>query len=168
MPATSKDELMTVTLDEYRRLRTLIDDLVGVITTNTDVDDLSIKDIIGHRAHWVSLFLGWFHDGRLGRDVYFPAQGYKWNELKRYNADLREKQAGLGWSEACAMLESNHEKLVRLISSMSETNLYDGPMKGAKNNWTVGRWAEAAGASHYRSARKYIARRLRNSADLNT
>jgi len=29
-------------------------------------------------------------------------------------------------------------------------------MQGANNDWTTGRWAEAAGPSHYRSAAKFI------------
>jgi hypothetical protein len=29
-------------------------------------------------------------------------------------------------------------------------------MKGGGNKWTTGRWAEASGASHYRSAAKYV------------
>jgi len=48
-----------------------------------------VKDVISHRAHWIDLFLGWYKGGMAGKTVYFPAKEYKWNDLKRYNAQLR-------------------------------------------------------------------------------
>jgi hypothetical protein len=119
-------------------------------------DDTSIKDVIAHRAHWIDLFLGWYRDGQAGRPVYFPAKGYKWNDLKAYNAQLRADQIGLGWDDAKALLAANHAKLITFIEATSDAALYGGPMKGANNSWTAGRWAEAAGPSHYRSAAKWL------------
>ena len=125
---------------------------------------MSIKDIVGHRAHWIDLFLGWYADGQAGREVQFPAEGYKWNDLKRYNADLRVRQAGLSWSEARVMLADRHRALTSFIEGESDEKLYGGPMKGGNNKWPAGRWAEAAGPSHYRSAAKYVRARLREFA----
>lgn len=85
-----------------------------------------------------------------------PAKGYKRNQLKENNAKLREDQAGLSWGEVRVMLDDSHARLVRFITGMSDTDLYGGPMKGGGNKWTTGRWAEALGASHYRSAAKYV------------
>jgi len=53
-------------------------------------------------------------------------------------------------------LQSNHKKLVKFMTTHSNKELYGGPMKGANNHWTPGRWAEAAGPSHYRSAIKFV------------
>ena len=55
--------------------------------------------MIAHRAHWIALFLGWFADGLGRKTVYFPAKGYKWNDLRRYTADLRARQADLDWPQ---------------------------------------------------------------------
>ena len=96
--------------------------------------------------------------------MFFPAKGYKWNELKRYNAELRKKQSAVGWREAVELLKQRHEKLVDFILTHSDDDLYRDPMKGANNNWTTGRWLEAAGPSHYRSAAKYVRARLRSVA----
>ena len=156
MAATSKSDLIAVTEKELGKLA----DLIAACDVNTALqkrdDETSIKDIIGHRAHWIDLFLGWYADGLAGKDVQFPAPGYKWNELKRYNADLRQQQADLGWYDATALLDAKHQDLLILINRLSDGDLYGAPMKGARNDWTVGRWAEAAGASHYRSAAKYL------------
>ncbi len=161
MPATSKSELLVVGDKEYAKLMTLVASLDPATALVKDDDGTSIKDVIAHRAHWIDLYLGWYADGQAGKDVAFPAPGYKWSELKRYNADLRARQAGLGWAEAVALLGDRSAVLRGFLEGLSDGELYGGPMKGAKNNWTPGRWAEAAGPSHFRSAAKYIRARLR-------
>lgn len=156
MAAATRDELLATSLKEYRKLEALIADLSGEQAAMKDDDDTSIKDVIGHRAHWIDLFLGWYEDGQAGRQVSFPAPGYKWNQLKAYNAALRGAQMGLSWDEARELLSANHARLVGFITGHDDADLYGGPMQGANNDWTPGRWAEAAGPSHYRSAAKYI------------
>lgn len=42
----------------------------------------------------------------------------------------------------------------------SDEESYAPPMVPEKNHWATGRWAEASGTSHYRSAGKYIRARL--------
>lgn len=161
MSAQSKDELLLVSRKEFEKLEKLIGTISPASALTKDDDEMSIKDVVAHRAHWIELFLGWYADGLAGKPVYFPAEGYKWNELKRYNADLRAQQADLGWDEAVGRLQKKYEKLMSLLESCSNDELYGGPMKGAKNDWTPGRWAEAAGPSHFRSASKYIRSRLK-------
>jgi len=92
----------------------------------------------------------------------FPAEGYNWDDPKRYNADLCAQQAAMDWDEARAYFQSAYAKLMAFLEAQSDDVLYGGPMQGAKNAWTPGRWAEAVGASHFRSASKYIRARLRH------
>ncbi|MCT8159963.1 ClbS/DfsB family four-helix bundle protein [Pseudoruegeria sp. SHC-113] len=164
MAAQSKPELLQITETEFTKLAKLLDGVSHAEALRKDAEDTSIKDVVAHRAHWIDLFLGWYAQGQAGAKVHFPAEGYKWNDLKRYNADLRARQAGLGWPEARALLAANHSKLIAFLTQSSEAQLYGGPMKGGNNAWTAGRWAEAAGPSHYRSAAKYIRARQRAMA----
>jgi|GEM_PF-177061 len=161
MAVTSKRGLLEITAKEYGKLQQVLEDMPAILRLEKDGDGISPKDIIGHRAHWIDLFLGWYRDGQAGKEVFFPAKGYKWNDLKRYNSDLRQRQSGLSWRSACSLLETNHAELVALIERLSDDELYGGPMKGAQNAWTTGRWAEAAGPSHYRSAAKYLRQRTK-------
>lgn len=161
MPAaTTKADLIAVTRKEYAKLRALMDRVRDDIALEKD-EDTSIKDVIAHRAHWSGLFLGWYERGLTGKPVAIPAEGYKWNELKRYNAELRAQQVGVSWQQACVMLDAAHEALLSFKEGHSEAQLYGGPMQGGGNAWTTGRWAEAAGPSHYRSAAKYLRQRLK-------
>ena len=157
MPAaTTKADLLAVTCKDYAKLDTLMAKIGEGQAMRKRADDTSIKDVVAHRAHWITLFLGWYADGLAGKPVHFPAKGYKWNDLKAYNAQLRADQAALGWEEAKAVLAANHSKLLAFIEGRDDVALYGGPMKGANNRWTPGRWAEAAGPSHYRSAAKWL------------
>lgn len=161
MPAaTNRGDLIAVTEKEYARLRDLISGISPEAAMAKDGVGTSIKDVIGHRAHWIDLFLGWVADGRAGRPVHMPAKGYKWSQIGDYNARLRTDQARIGWEAARQMLADGHTRLMAFIETEDDASLYGGPMPG-QDNWTTGRYAEAAGASHYRSAGKYIRARLR-------
>ncbi len=160
--ASTKTGLLAVSQKEFDKLAELLDRVRREMALAKDRDDTSVKDVVGHRAHWIRLFLGWYADGLAGREVFFPAPGYRWNELKRYNADLRQRQADLGWTEARFSLREAYRELTDLIVALSDADLYGGPMRGAKNSWTPGRWAEAAGPSHFRSASKYVRHRLKH------
>ena len=162
MAANSKSELIKVMQKEFQKLSTLIESIDAGTAMKKRDEDTSIKDVIAHRAHWIDLFLGWYEDGLAGKTVYFPAEGYKWNDLKRYNADLRRQQSDIDWSDAVTMLQESHDKLAAFIQKQTDDELYGGPMKGAYNAWTPGRWAEAAGPSHFRSASKFLKACLRS------
>lgn len=164
MAATDRTALLDITQKEYEKLRKLIAPLNPGFAMIKDSENTSIKDVIVHRAHWIDLFLGWYADGMAGKEVHFPAKRYKWNELKAYNAALRERQKDMEWDEALAALDARQQALMRFVQDHSEAELYGGPMQGAKNDWTPGRWAEAAGPSHFRSAAKYVRGRLKEIA----
>lgn len=162
MPAaTSKAELRAVAETEFGKLRKLIGEIPAEAALRKDDEDTSIRDVIAHRAHWVGLFLGWYADGQAGREVHIPAEGYNWGQLKAYNAALRARDADVGWDEARRRLDEAHGALMDFLGRTSEAALYGGPMAGGGNDWTAGRWAEAAGPSHYRSAARYVRARLR-------
>ncbi|WP_298969723.1 ClbS/DfsB family four-helix bundle protein [uncultured Roseobacter sp.] len=162
MAAANKSELIDILQKEYAKLDGLITPIPAEQAMLKDEAETSIKDVVAHRAHWITLFLGWYADGQAGKTVHFPAEGYKWNELKRYNADLRAAQKDVDWAAAQALLKQEYAALLVFVQTCCNEDLYGGPMQGAKNHWTPGRWVEAAGPSHFRSAAKYIRARLRS------
>ncbi len=157
MPAQNKQDLIAAAEAEYRKLLKALDGVDAEMAVSPHPDDgITIKDTILHRVHWIDLFLGWYRDGVAGKPVHTPAPGYKWNQLKAYNAKVREETRSVPWPEARSRLETAHGDLLELIRSLDDIELY-GPKKyDWTNTWTLGRWAEASGPSHYRSAAKYI------------
>lgn len=158
--ATNKSDLLDVTRREYDILKGLIERVPPDLAVTPDDDGWSVKDVVAHRAHWIGLFLGWVSDADAGRTVHMPAKGYKWTQLKPYNEALRSAQSGLNWAQAIAALDEQHGALLQLLTDHDDTGLYGTPMT-AQSKWTKGRYAEASGASHYRSASKFIRARLR-------
>ncbi|SEW45696.1 hypothetical protein SAMN04488515_3370 [Cognatiyoonia koreensis] len=161
MPATSKAELLEISQKEYTKLSKLIDSVPPDRAT-VKVDGVSIKDVIGHRAYWITLFLGWYHDGVAGRPVHIPAKGYKWNQLNEFNAKLREMQADLNWDDARKLLSDAYADFMSFVDGLDDKALYSEPMVGGNGKWTTGRWAEATGPSHFRSAAKFIRKALKS------
>lgn len=162
MPAAvCKSDLLAVCEAEFAKLSATLDGVDAATAELAGDDDFSIKDTVAHRAHWIDLYLGWVSDGRAGEDVATPAPGYKWNALKVYNAMLREQMSGLTWPEARAALDAAHLRLMEFLKGEDDASLYTPHLMPWMNKWTLGRWAEASGASHYRSANKYIRKIIR-------
>ncbi len=156
MPAaTNQADLLAVTQKDYAKLEKLLADIPADVAERKFDDDTSIKDTITHRAHWSGLFFKWLDQMAAGGPVHIPDQGVKWNQLKPYNAALRERYADMSWDEAKAWLAEAHGKLVAYIDEGTDASLYEQIMEGS-NGWTIGRFAEASGPSHYRSAAKFI------------
>ena len=166
MPATNRSELLAVTDKEYRKLMKTLEtvDRRKAVAAGPE-DGISIKGTVAHRSHWLDLFLGWYRDGVDGKPVQTPAPGYKWNQLKDYNAKVREASRNETWAEVLALFEQRHRTLTALLEDLDETDLYGPRRYDWTNNWTLGRWAEASGASHYRSANTFIRKILRALPD---
>lgn len=166
MPATTKADLLEKAHKDFAKLDALLDSVPAYarLIPDPDADGATLKDIVAHRATWIAMLLEWRADGLAGRPAQVPAPGYKWNDLRQFNADLRAQQADMGWDAARAALCRNHGRLIALIDSLDDAALYGAPMPGGNSPWTTGRWAEANGPSHYRSAATYIRRRLRQIA----
>tara|TARA_Y100000815_G_C13144550_1_gene425632 strand:- start:128 stop:634 length:507 start_codon:yes stop_codon:yes gene_type:complete len=160
--ATNKTELLAVFDGELARLRqTLASVDEQTSTLSSPEDTTTIKGIIAHRTHWMGLFHQWFEDGVAGREVSVPAKGYKWNQLKAYNAPLYLKGNDTPWADLLREFETACKKLRSFIASREDHDLYAQGVYAWTGKWTLGRYAEASGPSHFRSANTCIRKTLR-------
>ncbi|MEM0948969.1 MAG: ClbS/DfsB family four-helix bundle protein [Pseudomonadota bacterium] len=164
MPAAqTKDELVSACADAFARLQTDLAKVPEPLANAPDAEGWSVCAVIAHRAYWIDLFLGWWSDGKAGRPVRMPAPGYSWQDVKALNTRLRSDQAVLTWGDARKLLDDRHKRLMTLLNELDDARLYGGPMTGGNGKWTTGRYAEAAGASHYRSAQRFVRRRMKEA-----
>ena len=163
MPAaTNKPDLIDITLKEYGKLDQLLSPLdEDTATWAHPNDNLSIRDIIAHRGHWLGLYLSWYEDGLSGLDVRTPAPGYKWNQLKSYNAIVYATARHFSWKDIHNAFHHHHDALMTHLAAFDDDRLYTKHLHPWMNDWPLGRWAEANGASHYRSATKYVRKLLK-------
>lgn len=157
--AQTKVDLVGISRAEWSKLVASLDGVTEAVADAVDAEGRSIKDVVAHGAQAIGLVLGWYADGQAGRDG--PPQKYRSRDLQFDPSTLRTWQAELSWPETRALLGSAHERLMGLVDGLDESALYGGPMLGVRNNWSTGRWAEAAGAGHYRTARRYVRKRLK-------
>ena len=166
MPAAvSKDELLAAFDRDLARLMKTLKRVDGSMASLHAADDkTTIKGVIAHRTHWIGLFFVWYEGGVAGETVRTPAPGVKWNQLKAYNAPIYEGANERPWTELLDAFEAACARLRRFIADGDDALLYTGGLYGWMNAWTIGRWAEAAGPSHFRSANAYIRKALRENA----
>ncbi|WP_438992466.1 ClbS/DfsB family four-helix bundle protein [Lentibacter sp.] len=155
--AHTKVDLLTVLQSEWGKLLAQLERVSEGLAESVDAEGGSIKDVVAHGAMAIGLVLGWYADGQAGREG--PPQIHRARDLAFDPSTLRVWQQDLSWLETRALLGAAHEQLVGLVEGLDEAALYGGPMKGVRNSWSTGRWAEAAGAGHYRSTRRYVRRR---------
>ncbi|MBO9447453.1 ClbS/DfsB family four-helix bundle protein [Ruegeria sp. R14_0] len=165
MPAaTNKTDLLAVFDKDLAKLRKTLD---GVDEKNAYLsapdDDTTIKGVIAHRTHWMGMFHGWYEDGVAEREVHVPAKGYKWNQLKEYNAALYALGNETPWEELLSAFEAACDKLRRFVETQDDALLYTSCVFSWTGKWTLGRFAEASGPSHFRSANTYIRKALRSA-----
>lgn len=156
MAAQSKDELRALTQTEFTKLTKLLDAVDESQADFQSSDGVSIKQVIGHRIHWLDLFFGWYEDGKAGKEVQIPAPGYKWNQLKAYNIKVYEAEATKPWADVLDELDTGHAAFLDFIDRLEADVLYTQHIYPWTNDWTLGRWAESSGPSHYRSAAKFV------------
>ena len=166
MPAaTNKADLLTSFDKEYAKLAKTLDGIdEASASLHTDDDKTTIKGILAHRIHWFGLFFGWYETGRAGQTVEIPAPGYKWNQLKAYNAPIYAAGNDRAWPDLLADFQAGAEKLRDFLDARDDTELYTPDRYDWTGKWGVGRWAESAGPAHFRSANTYIRKVIRQNA----
>ncbi|MEL6549044.1 MAG: ClbS/DfsB family four-helix bundle protein [Pseudomonadota bacterium] len=163
MPAAqTKADLLAVTKKEWDKLTPLLEDFDDAAAQKPDDTGTSALRIAGHRAAWIDLYFDWCDAAARGEVPDMPAPGYKWNQLPALNAAIFERQKHHSWDEMRARLAAAHDSLLADIEGASEEDLYGAPLAPTLK-WTRGRYAEASGASHYRSAAKVL-RQLKRAA----
>jgi len=163
MPAaTNKSELLAVfdkDLAKLRKTLTEVDEETSALSAPDDA--ATIKGIIAHRTHWMGKLHHWYEDGVASREVFVPAKGYKWNQLKAYNAPIYAKGDDTPWAELLSNFDAACDKLRSFIVSRDDHELYTNGVYAWTGKWTLGRYVEAAGPSHFRSANSYIRKALK-------
>ena len=156
MPAaTTKAELLATTETEWDKLSKLLAQFDDVAASHSGPDGSSAIRIVGHRAAWIDLYFSWCEAAADGDTPEMPAPGFKWNQLEALNDQIFQGQQGWSWSKAKGALADGHVQLMNDLQKARDEELYGRPLApGLK--WTRGRYAEAAGSSHYRSAAKVL------------
>lgn len=155
---TNKDDFLA----EVRKERDLFEDLLAQIPKNRKnlevTDGMTIKDFLAHRTEWGRMMIRWYTEAAEGKTPAVPTEQFKWNQLKELNADIHRRFAKTSLVKIEAEFAAIHDELYRMIEKMTDEELFTKKHYGFTGSSDLVTYLNSSTASHYRSARRHIAK----------
>ena len=167
--ATTKTELITAANDGWSKLWTLIDSISNgtqsvVFDFGDDAKlkeahwkrDKNLRDVLVHLYEWHQLLLRWTESNLNGSNEPFLPAPYNWKNYGDMNVEFWKKHQTTAYDDAVSMLSDSHNKVMALIDSLTNEELFEKkhfPWTGTTN---VGSYCISATSSHYDWAMKKI------------
>ena len=97
---------------------------------------MSVANLVAYLIGWNELVIKWIERDAAGLPVDFPETGFKWNELGRLAQKCYRDYEGLAYSALLARLMAARARIVELIVTRGDDELYGRPWY---EQWTLGR-----------------------------
>ena len=111
---------------------------------------ISVANLVSYLIGWGELVLHWHDQEAKGKNMIFPEEGFKWNELGRLAQKFyRDHENITEYEVLLERLKENKQQLVALIERFRNDELYGKPWY---NKWTRGRMIQFNTASPYKNA----------------
>ncbi|MFZ3405726.1 ClbS/DfsB family four-helix bundle protein [Aeromonas salmonicida] len=110
---------------------------------------MSVANLVAYLIGWNELAIKWIERDTAGLPVDFPETGFKWNELGRLAQKFYRDYEGLAYSALLARLMAAKARIVELIVTRGDDELYGRPWY---EQWTLGRMIQFNSASPYHNA----------------
>lgn len=153
---SNKEELIIAIESNYKKLKAEIDlipeELSGIETLegHSKGSLMSVNNLLAYLIGWGELVLKWNSKKDLNETVDFPETGFKWNELGKLAQKFYADYENEDFSQLKVKLDSTLEKIVFLINSKSNDQLYGTSWYG---KYTLGRMIQLNTSSPYANAR---------------
>jgi hypothetical protein len=118
--------------------------------------DKNIRDILIHLYEWHQLLLNWAEANRNGEAKPFLPAPYTWKTYPEMNIKLCEKHQSTSYAEAEKMLKDSHSKVIDLIASFSDKELFEKKHFTWTGTTSLGSYCVSATSSHYDWAMKEL------------
>jgi len=174
---TTKTELIAVANEQWDKMWKQIDSIPGgaQAVAFDFSDDLKLKeahwsrdknmrDVLVHLYEWHRLLLEWTAANLDGDAKPFLPEPYTWKTYGDMNVEFWEQCQATSYEDAAAMLRDSHDKVMALIESLSNEELFEKkhfPWTGTTN---IGSYCISVTSSHYDWAMKKIKKHHKNSA----
>ena len=167
--AASKTELITAAGAQWDKLWNLIDSLpdekrsaafdfgdFGKLKEAHWRRDKNLRDVLIHLFEWHQLLLKWIGANLRGEASPFLPKPYNWKTYGDMNAVFWEKHQSTPYEDAAAMLRDSHAKVMALIETFTNDQLFDKNILPWTGSSTLGSYCVSVTASHYDWAIKKI------------
>lgn len=172
--ATTKTELIAAANEQWDKMWKLIETIQGgaqSVTFNFNDDsklkevhwtrDKNPRDVLVHLYEWQQLLLAWTAANLNGSNEPFLPEPYNWKTYGDMNVEFWNKHQTTAYGDAVTMLRESHDKVMTLIESLSNEELFEKkhfPWTGTTN---LGSYCISTTASHYDWAIKKIKRHIK-------
>ncbi len=160
----TRTELTGLTRSTFDKLRAELEAAGAGVGSLPCVDDWSVKDLLAVRVWWSENVVDWIEAGRRGETPITPAEGYRWNETPRLNADVVKAARRESYRSVLARLERAFERVMRTIDALDDRELLEVGVFAWAGKYPLARWISINTARRYTTARTLIRRALKDGA----
>ena len=167
--ATTKKELLTAANDQWDKMWKLIDSIPGsaqslMFDFGDDSKlkeahwgrDKNMRDVFIHLYEWHQLLLDWVQTNKNGGNKPFLPEPYTWKTYGDMNVEFWKKHQSTFYDDAATMHHDSHAKVMALIESLSDEELFEKKHFAWTGTTNVGSYCISAAPSHYDWAMKKI------------
>lgn len=150
---TTKDDLFFAASEQFAKLWKLIDSMPleeQQATFLFDDRDRNLRDVLVHLHQWHNMMENWHRIGTIEKgkpDV--PGKGYTWRTLPDLNQGIWEKYQKTTLDESKALLNKSHQKMLELIQSHTNEELFTKGVYSWTKTTTLGAYFVSSTSSHY-------------------
>lgn len=160
IPRTRTD--LTEQLDStFSKLRIELDNGGSRLGSLPCIEDWTVKDLLAVRVWWTENVVDWVEAGRRGETPITPAEGYKWKETPRLNADIVKAARRRSYRSVRAQLEQGYASVMKLIDELTDVELLHAGTFEWAGKYPISRWLSLNTVRQYTTARTFIRRAIR-------
>ena len=125
--------------------------------------DKNLRDVLVHLYEWHRLLLEWTAVNLNGEATPFLPEPYNWKTYGDMNVKFWKKCQSTSYDDAAKMLRESHGKVMALIESLSDEELFEKQRFSWTGTSNVGSYCISVTASHYDWAMKKIKQHIKGS-----
>lgn len=167
-PQTKKDLIEAAELNYNKLLQLIVSMTEPELNTEFDFSadtkkkeahwgrDKNLRDILIHLHEWHNLMLAWIANNKAGVHKPFLMEGYNWRTYGDMNMIFWNRNQGVSLDKALEQLKESHKKIMNLIQTMSNDELFQKNVYDWAGGSTIGSYFISVTSSHYDWAMKKI------------
>lgn len=159
----TRAELSTNLYAAYEKLRSELDGAGVRAGSLRCTEDWTVKDLLVVRVWWAEQVVNWIEAGLRDETPQVPAQGYRWHETPRLNADLVRAARRESYRAVRTRLESAFARVVQTIDGLDDRALLSVGVFAWAGKHPIARWISLNTTRQFTTARTFVRRALKTS-----
>jgi len=160
--ATTKQDLIKSGNEQFKKMWDLIDSIPeekqnAAFTFDAEAmgkeahwkRDKNLRDVLIHLYEWHQLLLNWIESNQKGEEKPFLPSPYNWKTYGDMNVEFWKKHQTTEYEKSKQMLKESHEKVLQLIETFSNDELFSKGHFKWTGGTTLGQYCASATSSHY-------------------